>query len=426
MLGVLIETNSPSALQIQVGLNNGDLFLVKDCLQFELRDSIPACAVSNINAVTYCLTFSQDNDRYLGLVAHHLLDTPRAYRLSLAGVVSSSVAPSVSNATIQPWFTVASEQRKGFTKPLPTASAAVTARSYSSKFDSGVVSVELSEGECFATPSDTQELVTNADSDECLSRSAVDDVLNNILNSLPALSTVTKLSELVTSVKDLAAFVANVTVINGPVTAIHFGSNNGDYYSLRACYLPENRVQAGCDGVAYFALYAASANIFGDALLRVFPVTVNGDVNTSVSIMASTTPFNLTSWLWYSQASSGVWTQRGGFYPSYTYSAPVNGGVWALDRSYREPCNQCLTDSVSSGIANQLALFANGRQIVNVSQDSFNDIIQHIYQTLNAHGDVGIQAYYGLWDGSFLMVKVNPFYSFYGSFFNLLIVALQR
>ncbi|TEB18996.1 hypothetical protein C9890_0284 [Perkinsus sp. BL_2016] len=389
MLGLLIQTSSPSALQIQVGLNDGSLFLVKDCLQLELRNAIPACA---------------DNDRYVGLVVHPL-DTPRAYRLSLAGVVSSSVAPSASNATTQHWFTVASEQNQGFTAPLLTASAAVIARSYSSKFNKGVASVELSERECFTMPSDTQELVTNPSNDECLSRSTVADVLNKNLNSLPALSTVSKLSELVSLVKDLAPIVANFTYVNGPVTAIHFGANSGDYYSLRACYLPENRVQAGCDGVAYFALYAASKTVFGDGLLRIFPVTFNGDVNTSVSIMASTIPFNLTSWLWYSQASSAAWTQRGGFYPSYTYSTPVMGGVWALDRSYREPCNQCLTDSVSSDVANQLALFANGRQVVNTSRDSFNAIIQQIYQTLNSHGDVAIQAYYGLWDGSFFMVK---------------------
>lgn len=47
LLGVLIESDSPSVLQVQVGFNTGDLFLVKDCLHFELRDAAPACSVSH-------------------------------------------------------------------------------------------------------------------------------------------------------------------------------------------------------------------------------------------------------------------------------------------------------------------------------------------------------------------------------------------
>lgn len=335
---------------------------------------------------------------------HSSLATPRAYRLSLNGVESSGVTSVTSNATQQSWFTVGSEQTKGFTHPLLTASAAVVARSYSMQFAGGVVSVEISERECFAQPSDTQELVADPDNDECLSKSTVDEALKNNVLDLPDLSGIDSLEKLGTAVKSFAA-VFNSTFVNNFVTAMHYGSAN-EYFSLRPCYQPENIVQAGCDGFAYFSLYTSSVAVFGDKRLRIFPVTSNGDVGTPT--FASTTPFNLTTALWYTQATQGTWTQRGGLYPSYTYSTPVTGGVWAIDRSYREPCDQCLTDSVSSDVANDLMLWANGRQVVNVSRDSFKDIIQTIWLSLNSQpDDIAIQAYYGLWDGSFFMVKVR-------------------
>jgi hypothetical protein len=341
----------------------------------------------------------------VGFIVHHSSDTALSYRLSLGGFISQNTVDFSSNVTLQPWFTLGNEQNNGFTHPVSTTSEAIVARSYALKFEGGVVSAMISERECLAQPSTTQELVADPANDECLSRSSVDESLDTNLDKLPNFNGLANLNQLADAVKAFISTSSDTAFKNEYATAVHYGTND-EYFSIRPCSQPENRVQAGCDGVAYFSLYSSSAAIFGDKRLRIFPVTNNGNVNTSITIFASTKSFNLTNWLWYTQATEGTWTQRGGFQPSYTYSVPVTGGVWAIDRSYREPCNQCLSESVSNNIATQLMLYANGRQLVNISPNSFDDIIQKIWRNLIDSGDVAIQAYYGLWDGSFFMIKV--------------------
>jgi hypothetical protein len=201
-----------------------------------------------------------------------------------------------------------------------------------------------------AQPVSFRSQVLSVTNDDCLGPSNGTSVANSLVSGTSNFVGLTRLDELASAASSmLAGLQAQYGFAAGHVAAAYYGFNDGSFYMIRPCALPEN-IGLSTNGVSYCAdtpyIFSVRNNVtlFADQVRHIFALSSDGTLG--ANLVNETTTYDPTLRYWYQNPNSWVsLISAATFGVSLTYSetvAATTGVVIGVDRSYTEPCNACI------------------------------------------------------------------------------------
>ncbi|KYQ93952.1 hypothetical protein DLAC_04841 [Tieghemostelium lacteum] len=326
---------SAFSIQLYIGFSSGAFIEIKDCTQPEFYGGAICGTESRFVAI---VGGTLTSDLFL-----------RSYPINADGTATNNLIFTTNtdyNVTIRPWYVIGKSQTYGWSAPYQFATTNMVGRTFVKSFTGGVVAADFTPRECDPV-SATTVTFSQAESraDTCLNSSTLITDTNSILQSAKALANLSNMNDIQVGITN---FFNALYLIGGEYVASYYvGFSNGDTYLIRDCNNPEAFPIGPCQNNDYvvfirnFALQASNTR-------WVYALSNTGVITPTTPLAKEGTVYNPTGRLWYT--TPNTWNLLTSFTtgaPTLVYSVSFTGGVVAIDRSFREPCNSCLNSATN-------------------------------------------------------------------------------